>query len=95
MTEGEIVRMHLRFVGRVQGVGFRWRTRQIAAELGLTGWVENMWDGAVEMELQGTEDRIYRLINTLYKSAYININDFDIKQMPVIPSENRFSVRGY
>ena len=87
--------MHLRFIGRVQGVGFRWRTRMIAAELGLTGWVENKWDGSVEMELQGKEDLIYRLINTIYKSAYINIEDFEIRQVPADPGEKRFFVRGY
>lgn len=87
--------MHLRFTGRVQGVGFRWRTLQIAQELSLTGWVENQWDGSVEMEVQGMEDTIYRLINQLYKSAYINIDNFDIKMIDPLPRESRFSVRGY
>jgi acylphosphatase len=39
-----------RFVvtGRVQGVGFRAATRRKAQSLGLTGWVRNRNDGAVE-----------------------------------------------
>lgn len=39
--------------GRVQGVGFRWFTRDAAARLGLAGWVANRADGAVEVEVAG------------------------------------------
>jgi acylphosphatase len=41
-------RLHLRFHGRVQGVGFRARTCDIAESLGATGWVRNDRDGSVE-----------------------------------------------
>ena len=51
-------RLALRFVGEVQGVGFRWVSRRIANDIGLTGWVRNEWDGSVSMELQGTDDQI-------------------------------------
>jgi len=34
-----MVRVHLRITGRVQGVGFRWATRDEAVRIGVTGWV--------------------------------------------------------
>ena len=40
-----MVRKHIYFSGDVQGVGFRYRSCYIAQSLGLTGWVENLWDG--------------------------------------------------
>ena len=40
--------------GRVQGVGFRWFTRQTASELGLRGTVRNARDGSVEVVADGT-----------------------------------------
>lgn len=46
-------RLHLRFIGTVQGVGFRWTNQGIANQLNLTGWVRNNDDGSVEMEIQG------------------------------------------
>ena len=49
-----MVRKHIFFSGDVQGVGFRYRSFYIAQSLGLTGWVENLWDGRVEMEVQGS-----------------------------------------
>ena len=48
-----MVRKHIFFSGDVQGVGFRYRSFYIAQSLGLAGWVENLWDGRVEMEVQG------------------------------------------
>ena len=46
-----------RFMGRVQGVGFRVFVQNVAQELGFTGWVKNMPDGSVVMEAQGDEAR--------------------------------------
>ena len=56
-----IVRYFGRATGRVQGVGFRYRSCYIAQSLGLTGWVENLWDGRVEMEVQGDENSIQQM----------------------------------
>ena len=46
-----------RFVvkGRVQGVGFRWATREQALQRGLCGWVQNCSDGSVEVWAKGAE----------------------------------------
>jgi len=44
---------HLLVVGRVQGVGFRWFTRERARRRGLSGWVQNRPDGSVEVLVSG------------------------------------------
>ena len=38
--------------GQVQGVGFRWFVQSLANSLQITGWIRNMENGMVEMELQ-------------------------------------------
>ena len=62
MRKGHImrkqIRRHIYFSGRVQEVGFRFTACLLARRLSLTGWVKNLWDGRVEMEVQGTEDEI-------------------------------------
>lgn len=57
----------IRFVvtGRVQGVGFRWFVKAEARPLGLTGWVRNREDGAVEGEVEGRDDAVEALIPCL------------------------------
>ena len=41
------------FSGHVQGVGFRYTTRQVAKEFEVTGAVENLADGRVKLEVEG------------------------------------------
>ena len=51
-----VVRYFAKASGRVQGVGFRMYVRENASRLGLKGWVMNMSDGTVDMEVQGPSD---------------------------------------
>ncbi len=53
--------------GRVQGVGFRYFTKQMADGLGLTGWVMNNIDGTVTIVAEGDRPRLERLIKCLEK----------------------------
>jgi acylphosphatase len=42
------------FSGRVQGVGFRYQTVQVAKEYDVSGWVSNLVDGRVQLEVEGS-----------------------------------------
>jgi acylphosphatase len=44
-----------RVTGRVQGVGYRWWARALAARLGLVGTVRNTADGSVEVQARGPD----------------------------------------
>ena len=46
-------RMHIFYSGRVQGVGFRYTVKSVAAGFELTGTVRNLLDGRVEMVAEG------------------------------------------
>ena len=77
------IRKHIIFYGRVQGVGFRYYTVQKANQLGLTGWVKNLYDGSVEMEVEGQEELIDQLIIFLQNRTYILIERIDAKKIPL------------
>jgi acylphosphatase len=50
---GELAGAHLIVSGLVQGVGFRWWVMRKAQEYGLKGYVRNLYDGDVELEVEG------------------------------------------
>lgn len=89
--EGEIVRKHFIFKGRVQGVGFRYRAKYAADGLGITGWVRNEYDGSVEMEAQGYEEAINRMLTMLNSDSYIRIESITSEQIPLKERERSFS----
>ena len=82
-----MVRKHIFFSGDVQGVGFRYRSFYIAQSLGLAGWVENLWDGRVEMEVQGDPNKINDLILYLQAQRFIQIEEMDEKKIHSIIDE--------
>lgn len=88
-----MIRRHIIFHGRVQGVGFRWRAVSIATQLGLTGWVKNLYDGSVEMEVQGMGLHICRMINELKNDRFIRIEEMENTEIPVETKEKKFSVQ--
>ena len=77
------IRKHIVFYGRVQGVGFRYHAMYAARSYGVTGWVRNLYDGSVEMEAEGTEDAIDRMIIAIESGRYITIEDMSVKSIPV------------
>lgn len=58
-------RYHIFFTGKVQGVYFRATSQEYARELGLTGWVRNLRDGRVEMQVQGPPAKLKKLLDRL------------------------------
>ena len=46
------------YEGNVHGVGFRWTVRHAATGFDLTGWVRNLPDGRVELQVTGEENEV-------------------------------------
>jgi acylphosphatase len=77
-------------------VGFRYRATYAARGLGITGYVKNLYDGRVEMEVQGDRDSITRMLVEIEAGSFIHIEDMEVKNIPVISDERDFkAVRGW
>ena len=57
-----VKRARVRIIGFVQGVYFRAEIYERAISLGLSGWVRNVPDGAVEAVFEGEDARVDSLI---------------------------------
>lgn len=55
--------VHLKIIGKVQGVWFRSSMKAEADKLDLTGWVRNCEDGSVEATVCGPDSRIETIIS--------------------------------
>lgn len=53
------------FQGRVQGVGFRYTTRRIAAEFEVAGYVQNLPDGRVRVVAAGEPGELDRFVQAI------------------------------
>ena len=66
MTENAASERRLvHFRGHVQGVGFRYTARQIAAGFDVAGFVENLADGRVRLVAEGDSRELDRFIKEL------------------------------
>jgi len=78
------------FVGRVQGVGFRWTARRIAARLAIAGWVRNEADGTVRCVIQGEVSELDAFVEAVQEAMVGNITDTRTSQ-----SEDRGDLDGF
>lgn len=53
-----VFRLVATFSGRVQGVGFRYATMQVARAFEVTGFVKNLPDGRVHLEVEGERSEV-------------------------------------
>ena len=84
-----------RFVisGRVQGVGFRYFVQAAALRLGLSGWVKNLPQGAVECVVSGAPEDMTRLADELRKGPPLSkVAAVHSEAHPAVAG-NRFEIR--
>ena len=63
-----MISLQVFYEGRVQGVGFRFTVRHIAKGFDVTGWVRNLPDGRVELQVTGQEDEVRAFLGQLAES---------------------------
>ncbi|MDX2129063.1 MAG: acylphosphatase [Chloroherpetonaceae bacterium] len=78
-------RLHIIVQGRVQGVGFRWYTKDKADTHSINGWVKNLQNGDVEIEAEGNPNDINEFIQLVRKGPWGSfVSNLQItEQLPV------------
>lgn len=94
-TDKNKIKIKATVYGQVQGVGFRFTTKHLADEVGISGIVRNENDGSVYIEAIGTDDQIEQFITEIAKgpSPSANVDRVTVEYDNSLPNYGGFSER--
>lgn len=81
--------LHILAKGRVQGVCYRAFTETEANKLGLSGWVKNLSNGNVELEVTGDSKHLDEFVKKLSKGPTMaRVDELEIDEIELQYWEN-------
>lgn len=82
------------YTGRVQGVGFRYSTKRIASGYEVTGWVRNLADGRVELQVMAQDAaELEAFLQAIDESDLgSHIKECEVNTIPPITGVRGFSI---
>ncbi len=83
------------FTGRVQGVGFRYATKQLAMGFDVIGWVSNMSTGDVELQIMGESEELDEFVQEIVEESDLAalIKEFAVSEIPLLEDCQGFSMK--
>lgn len=88
-----VVRWRVIVAGTVQGVGFRYSAQRQAERLGLIGHARNLFDGTVEVEMEGPEPDCKQMVSWLAQGpSYASVSKIDVFEQPT-SGGRRFEIK--
>ena len=82
------------YEGNVQGVGFRWSVRHIAKGFDVIGWVRNLRDGRVELQITGDESEVLAFLDAIKQSELAShIRRQNQNKLDFAPDAQGFEIR--
>jgi acylphosphatase len=86
-----MISLQVFYEGNVQGVGFRWTVRHIATGFEVTGWIRNLDDGRVELQVSGEESEVRAFVDAIRTSQLAS----HIRGQNETPLQSRPVARGF
>ena len=87
-------RAHVYYSGRVQGIGFRYTAREVACGYEVTGFVQNLSDGRVEMAVEGEQEEVVAFLDAIKASQLgSHIRQADVTWLEPRNEEKQFEIR--
>lgn len=92
-TSADVLTVLVNYTGRVQGVGFRYTTREIAGHHPVAGYVKNLPDGSVELVAQGVSADVERFLAAVAERFRGNLRGTDRRSVTMIEEFTKFEIR--
>lgn len=86
-------RRTIQFLGRVQGVGFRYTAHNLASQFDVAGYVRNQPDGSVELVVEGPDDQMDGLVEAIQQRMEGFIRRTTVQVSPATGQFAGFSIR--
>lgn len=82
------------FEGRVQGVGFRYTVKDLARGFDVRGWVKNLPDGNVELQVMGETDEVADFIREIVEESPVahHIKSHHVATIPLLDGCTGFRI---
>lgn len=82
------------FSGRVQGVGFRYTTKEIVTGFDVVGSVRNLPDGTVELKIMGEADEVEDYLAEITKESPVAhfIKETQVEEIPLLENAGGFRI---
>lgn len=75
-------------------MGFRYSTKQLAKGFDVLGWVRNLGDGRVELQIMGDEEELDEFIQEMHDSPMgHHIQEQEERNVPLLEDVRGFSIR--
>ena len=81
------------FGGKVQGVGFRYETLNVARGYAVTGFVENLPDGRVHLVAQGEPREVQSFVDAVADRLSDYIRETEQREQEAAVRETEFRIR--
>jgi acylphosphatase len=85
-------RLEVIFRGRVQGVGFRYSTRDIAKNYSVTGFVRNEPNGTVFLTAEGERTSLEEFLESVLERMRDFIHDHTVEWSPATNRWSQFQI---
>lgn len=74
------------FEGRVQGVGFRYMVKDLSRGFEICGWVKNLPDGSVELQVMGEAEEVEVFIKEIAEESNLahHIKNLTAEKIPLL-----------
>jgi acylphosphatase len=91
--EPNLVRRHVVYHGRVQGVFFRATSYDLSRNFRVVGYVRNMPDGTVELEAEGPASDVDRFLEAIGQEYRHNLSRTEVGDVAPRGDEGEFRIR--